>query len=86
VGGFCEKFKLLVGNNSSLLMTQKLQNLQYVLDNDALEQSDVCQMFESLWEALTLRNENERFIVDHHISKLLNLRNLQQESANDLRN
>jgi Protein of unknown function (DUF1759) len=53
--GFREKFKSLVGNNSSLSEAQKLQYLQSVLDKDAtLVQSDN-DTYEPLWEALTAR-------------------------------
>jgi Protein of unknown function (DUF1759) len=64
---------------------QKLQYLQSVLDKDAaLVQSDN-ETYKLLRKVFTARYENEKIIVDRYIFELLNLRNLHQESVNDLR-
>ncbi|GBM39320.1 hypothetical protein AVEN_257433-1 [Araneus ventricosus] len=83
---FKAQFDDLITNNIQLSQSQKLYNLRSCLTHDARDSSSKFDNFESLYEALITRYDNERLIVDIHVQNILKFEKIQSESAKEIRN
>lgn len=83
---FRSQFESLIGNSEQLSDSQKLIYLKSCLTGTAKQLQSVNDTYQSLFQALTLRFENKRLIVNSHINKLLNLPKIKSESPKELRN
>ncbi|GBL84606.1 hypothetical protein AVEN_191071-1 [Araneus ventricosus] len=83
---FKAQFDDLITNNIQLSQSQKLYYLRSCLTHDARDLSSNFDNFESLYEALVTRYDNERLIVDIHVQNILKFEKIQSESAKEIRN
>ena len=80
------QFDDLITNNVQLSETQKLYYLRSCLTNDAKDLSSNFDNFDSLYNALVTRYDNERLIINIHIQNILNFEKIQSENAKEIRN
>ncbi|GBM25297.1 hypothetical protein AVEN_45925-1 [Araneus ventricosus] len=83
---FKVQFDDLITNNIQLSQSQKLYYLRSCLTHDARDLSSNFDNFESLYEVLITRYDNERLIVDIHVQNILKFEKIQSESAKEIRN
>ncbi|GBN48052.1 hypothetical protein AVEN_90332-1 [Araneus ventricosus] len=83
---FKAQFDNLITNNMHLSQSQKLYYLKSCLTHDARDLFSNFDNFESLYEALVTRYDNERLIVDIHVQNILKFEKIQSESAKEIRN
>ncbi|GFX38019.1 DUF1758 domain-containing protein [Trichonephila clavipes] len=79
------QFNNIIATNSQLSSEQKLYYLKAALTSEAKNLETVSDSFESLFKSLEERYENKRLIVETHVKASLNLANLNNESAKELR-
>ncbi|KFM73662.1 hypothetical protein X975_18158, partial [Stegodyphus mimosarum] len=82
---FKTQFDDLITNNVHLSHSQKLYYLRSCLTNDAKPLASNFDNFESLYNALKSRYDNERLSVDIHVQNILNFEKIQYENAKDIR-
>ena len=85
---FKETFISLIHGNNELSAIEKFHYLLASLKDDARKIIDKLTLTEegynTAWELLSFRFDNSRMIVDSHIKRLLNLKNISQESSSSL--
>lgn len=86
---FRDRFTALIRNNMEINNFARMHFLASCLKGQALEcianLPVTADNFDIAWQMLTKRYENQRRLLNVHLSKLLNLTCLTRESANELR-
>ncbi|GBM12575.1 hypothetical protein AVEN_78349-1 [Araneus ventricosus] len=82
---FKTQFTTLVSNNDNLDDNQKLFYLRASLKGEAKQLESTEDTFNSLFDALKERFENQRLLIDFHVLSILHYDKIQQESARELR-
>ncbi|GFV38493.1 DUF1758 domain-containing protein [Trichonephila clavipes] len=77
------QFDDLITNNILLSESQKLYYLRSSLTHEV---NYLCSNFDSLYEFLEKRYENERLIINIHIQNILKLEKIQNENSTEIRN
>ncbi|GBN20550.1 hypothetical protein AVEN_66596-1 [Araneus ventricosus] len=82
---FKTQFTTLVSNNDYLDDNQKLFYLRASLKGEAKQLESTEDAFNSLFDALKERFENQRLLIDFHVLSILHYDKIQQESAREFR-
>lgn len=87
---FKDLFTSLIGNNEKLAPSAKLHYLKWYVQGSAAERiknlSITDANYKVAWDALTNHYQNERMIINAHMSALFAIPKLTKESASDLEN